>query len=51
MKTDGHIGFEGQTECKLNKLGDLGVTMLKTERPQHDGQPSFLVADDSDPTA
>ena len=49
METDGHIGFEGQIKRQLNKLGDLGVSMVKTERPQHDGQSGLLVAYGADP--
>ena len=49
METDSHIGLEGQFKSKLNEPGDLGVTMIKAERPQHDGQPGLPVAYGADP--
>ena len=49
METHGHIGFEAQVECLSNKLGDLGVRLVKAERPQHDGQPRLLIADGAYP--
>ena len=49
METDRHIGFEGQIKCAFDELGDLGVGLVKTERPQHDGQPGLPIADGPDP--
>ena len=49
METDGHISLERQTEGELDEPGDLGVTMVKGDRPQHDGQAGLLVADGADP--
>ena len=49
METDRHIGLEGQTKRKLDEPGDLGVTMIKAEVPQHDGQSGLLVAYGADP--
>ena len=34
---------------KLDELGDLGVTMIKAERPEHDRQPGLPVAYRADP--
>ena len=50
MKTDGHIGLQGEFKSHLNEPGGLGVAMIKAQMPQHDGQPVLLAAYCADST-
>ena len=43
------ICLKGQFKSKLDELGNVSVTMIKGEMPQHDGQPGLRVADGADP--